>query len=197
MFSEPMQTCLLDPALLFLLSESMKVYLWGRESWDQSRSNNVQTSSSSSSSPCFTFHSIRMELSHDQLPDGPLQVGVVLTRLIPRRPPALASRSQVDSVVRTPVDVRRLQRIYDVQAGGGRQAAGRSSAGDGFEGIDPFPETFYLCACRWSTGLHWLVYSFIYDSYPGENSKVAKHLIQAPQALIGPNITASVEFYQF
>lgn len=29
---------------------------------------------------------------------------------------------------------------------------------------------------------------FINDSYPGESSKVAKHLMQAPQALIGPNL---------
>lgn len=111
---------------------------------------------------CFTFHRIWLKFSHDQLPDGSLQGSVV--QLIPRRPSSsssLASRSQVDSIVRagqcvpsrTPVDVRRLQRIYDVEAGGGREAAGpgRSSASDGFKGGDPFLEAFYFCTCQWWT----------------------------------------------
>lgn len=109
---------------------------------------------------CFTFHRIWMKFSHDQLPDGSLQGRVV--QLIPLGPSfSLASWSQVDSIVRagqsvpsiTPVDVRRLKRIYDVEASGGREAAGpgRSSASDGFKGVDPFLEAFYFCTCKWWT----------------------------------------------
>lgn len=95
-----------------------------------------------------------LEFSPDQLLNCSLQGGVVLTRPAP-------CTSRVDGVIRAsdggaggaPVHELRVQRVDDVDAGGGRPAAGPGvcGPGDGLQGLDPVLQALHLLTCRTKT----------------------------------------------